>query len=318
MAAVARRGPDPPAGRPWRLDGATGTELQRRGVPVRAPWWTTEALRTPRGRAALAAVHAAHARAGADILTANTFRCNQRALRGLGVAEPAAIRFVNEAVAVARTASAAASDRPLWVAGSLAPAADCYRPDLVPDSASLMREHAWLAGRLVEAGADLILVETMNCVREAVIAAEAGLAAGAAVLVSFVAGGGARLLSGERLAVAVRAVERSGVAAVLVNCTTLERTETCLRAMRKVAEGPIGAYANIEQRSGPAANGHVDRALPVVVDPAGFAESLARWHREFALAVVGGCCGTTPEHLAVAYARPELQSTIDEHIDQRG
>ena len=62
------------------LDGATATELQRRGLPVRPPWWTTAALLSGRGRALLRAVHSDYVRAGAALVTANTFRCNLRAL----------------------------------------------------------------------------------------------------------------------------------------------------------------------------------------------------------------------------------------------
>ena len=54
------------------------------------------------------------------------------------------------------------ADGPVWVAGSMSPVEDCFSPWLVPEDDALRREHAMLAGWLVAAGVDLILVETMN------------------------------------------------------------------------------------------------------------------------------------------------------------
>jgi len=283
-----------------RLDGGTATELQKRGIRVRTPWWTTAALRTKRGRSVLRAVYTDYVTAGAQIITANTFRCNLRALRRAGLDGPAPARMVHAAVRVAREAVAASRpDRPIWVSGSMAPVEDCYRPDLVPGSEDLRAEHAWLARELVAAQVDVVLVETMNCMREARIALDAVLTAGGRALVSFVAADGARLLSGEPIAAAARTVERDGAHAVLVNCTSIPRTEACLRAMRASVEGPIGAYPNIEDRTGVPSMFHVDATLPAVVGPADFASTAARWCADFGLMLIGGCCGTTPRHVAV-------------------
>ena len=289
------------------LDGATATELQRRGVRVRPPWWTTAALLSGRGRAVLRAVHSDYVRAGAQMLTANTFRCNLRALLAAGTDAAGAARLVSGAVRIAR---AAAGGHGVAVAGSMAPVMDCYRPDLVPDTTSLRDEHAWLARELVTAGVDLILVETMNCLREARVATEQALAAGARVAVSLVAGTGDALLSGEAIAPAVVALERDGAEAVLVNCAPPARTERCLRRMREVATGPIGAYPNLEDRSGLAPATHVDRHLPASVTPLALAETAVRWRDEIAVTLLGGCCGSSPAHLrelrrAVAPAGPE-------------
>src|SRR5882762_6374844 len=60
------------------LDGATGTELARRGVDTRGPLFSAEALLSPAGLEALRDVHDSYARAGAQVITANTFRTNPR------------------------------------------------------------------------------------------------------------------------------------------------------------------------------------------------------------------------------------------------
>ncbi|TCO59645.1 homocysteine S-methyltransferase family protein [Actinocrispum wychmicini] len=286
---------------PILLDGAVATELQRAGVPVHAPWWTTAALRTVKGREVLRSVHAAHLRAGAQVITANTFRCHGRALRPLG-ADPAAL--VRTAVGLARDACADTGIQAL-VAGSVAPVADCYRPDLVPPDAELRAEHGALAADLVRSGVDLVLVETMNTVREARIALAAVLDAGARGWVSFVCGPDGRLLSGERLRIAARTIERDGADTVLVNCTSPTDTTRCLAELRSGCAGRIGAYPNIEDRSG--VDGHVDSHLPAELSPVDFANLLARWRAEFGPDVLGGCCGTSPDHLRAAAARLRME-----------
>ena len=282
-----------------RLDGATATELQRRGIEVRDPWWTNAALRTAAGRAVLHTIHAEYRDAGVDVITANTFRCNLRALKGAGLDREAAAGLVRVAVNTATAALDAPGVRPpALVAGSLAPVADCYRPDLVPDQADLRIEHAWLAAQLRDAQVDVVLIETMNTLREARTALDAVLATGGRAWVSFVTTADARLLSGELLAGAARAVEGDGAEAVLVNCASLTHTEASLRVLADVCEGPIGAYPNVEDRRGIAVTTHVNRYLPPLVAPGEFAEAVRRWRAEFGIALAGGCCGTTPEHLA--------------------
>jgi S-methylmethionine-dependent homocysteine/selenocysteine methylase len=277
-----------------RLDGATGTELQRRGIPVRPPWWTSGVLRTDRGLAVLAAIHADYVAAGARVLTANTFRCNLRTLRRAGLDATRAAKLVRRAVGAAR----AWAGTGVRVVGSIGPVEDCYRPDLVPEERILRAEHGWLARELVAAGVRTVLVETMNRIVEARTAVAAVTAAGGRAWVSFVTGPGARLLSGEPLADAVTAVEREGAGAVLVNCASLADIEAALRVTGRVARGPIGAYPNLEDRSGIPAATHVDRHLPALVGPGEFADAVARWVDRYGIQLAGGCCGTTPAHIA--------------------
>jgi S-methylmethionine-dependent homocysteine/selenocysteine methylase len=278
-----------------RLDGGLATELQRQGQPVRPPWWTSAALRTRAGRRVLARTHAAYRAAGAQVLTANTFRTSLRALRRAGATETAAVGLVRTAVGLAQAAATGG----VAVAGSIAPVEDCYDPGRVPADAELRAEHGWLARQLVAAGVDLVLIETVNTVREARVALEQALGAGArTVWVSFVCTGRARLLSGESVAAAGRAVERSGASAVLVNCTPPAETGQALGALRDACAGPVGAYPNLEDRAGVPDWTHVDAALRAAVGPAGFAECALAWRDEIGASVLGGCCGTTPRHIA--------------------
>jgi S-methylmethionine-dependent homocysteine/selenocysteine methylase len=266
------------------LDGATGTELERRGVRADLPLWSSWALLEAQG--VLRRIHADYLDAGADALTAATFRTHARSLGAVGL-EARAAELTAAAVRLAREATERAG-REAFVLGSAAPLEDCYHPERVPAAGALAREHARHARNLVQAGVDAVLAETMNTAREAAAAAEAARAAGAEVLVSFVCGGEARLLSGEPLAEALDAVRAFSPAAVGVNCLAPEAVDACLPVLRK-SGAPFLVYANVT--SGPS---HAK--------PQAYAEAALRWAAAGA-ACVGGCCGTTPAHLAALARR---------------
>jgi len=270
------------------LDGATGTELERRGAPTSLPLWSAHAL--VHAPDLVAAIHADYAAAGADILTANTFRTQRRNLARGGWGDRAR-ELTSLAVELARRAARRfALERKILVVGSAPPLEDCYRPDLVPDEADLRREHALHAEHLAEAGVDAILVETMNSAREAAAALRAARATGLPALVSFACWNGARLLSGEPLQDALAAASREEPAAVLVNCLPPSNVAACLPALRDSAR-PFGVYSNLGEPTDTPG-----RARSEDCAPAAFAELAAKWRLAGAV-ILGGCCGTTPAHI---------------------
>ena len=148
---------------PLLLDGATGTELARRGVDTTLPLWSARALFDDRGLETLTQIHEDYARAGAEILVTNTFRTTGRVLERAG--RPGVWREANRrAVECARagTKAKAGAGRVSVVAGGIAPLEDCYRPDLVPPRDDCLREHRLQAALLASLGVDLIIIETMN------------------------------------------------------------------------------------------------------------------------------------------------------------
>jgi S-methylmethionine-dependent homocysteine/selenocysteine methylase len=268
------------------LDGATGTELERRGVRTPLPAWSAPALLEHPD--VILAIHADYVHAGVEALTANTFRTQRRALAAAGLSDRAA-ELTARAVALARRAGSSGPIPP-FVLGSAPPLEDCYRPDRVPGAEALAREHAEHVSHLDAAGVDGVLVETMNTRREAEVAARAAVARGLPTLVSFVCWDGARLLSGESLRDAADDARRVGASAVLVNCLPPSNVSACLPVLAEVGL-PFGVYANLGEP-----NDDTGFTRSEECGPGGFAAHGSDWIRAGAH-IVGGCCGTTPEHL---------------------
>lgn len=295
---------DVQVGRVLILDGATGTELDRRGVDTSLPLWSARALIV--APHIVRQVHRDYVEAGADVITTNTFRTHRRTLTRAGVGERTR-ELTQLAVTLAREALEQ-SGRTAYVAGSMSPLEDCYSPALVPPDDELRAEHLAMARDLADAGCDLLLVETMNTTREAVIAAECAASTGLPVCVSFVVGPNGRppdqltvvgeaasapmtLLSGESIASAVHALAHVQPAVVMVNCVPLAYIDQAYEELRAASRGPIGSYANV---------GHADDTIGWVltdeVQPAAYARHARRWIKQGA-AIVGGCCGTSPAHI---------------------
>ena len=286
-------------GPPLLLDGATGTELNRRGVGTALPMWSAKALLEAPD--ILRAVHRDYVLAGAEIITANTFRTHRRSLTAAGYGDKANL-LTHKAIELARGAiqDAVPGNRgQVQIAGSIAPLEDCYSPHLVPDSETLLAEHYEMATTLADAGADLLLVETMNTIREAAAAAEVAVATGLPVMASFVCGRDGRLLSGESISGAAGKLSSCGVDAILINCVAAPDLCVGLSMLAAATDLPIGGYGNV---------GYADEIHGWVntnsVEPAAYAMHAERW-MDMGARIIGSCCGTGPGHTE------ELRARID-------
>jgi len=268
-------------GPPLLFDGATGTELELRGVPSRLPLWSAHALLEAPDT--VAAVHRAYAEAGAEVIIANTFRTQGRTLASAGL-EARAAELTARAAELARRSGAD------FVAGSAPPLEDCYRPERVPPDHALRREHAEHARNLAAAGVDFVLAETLGCVREARAAARAAREAGLACIASFVCWEPARLLSGERLQEGLEAAAEEGAVAVGVNCLPTGAVEPCLAALTG-----CGLAFGVQPNLGPPLDER-GAARRDARTPEQLADDAAPWVAAGAR-FLGGCCGTRPAHV---------------------
>jgi S-methylmethionine-dependent homocysteine/selenocysteine methylase len=271
------------------LDGAMGTELQRRGLDVRLPLWSARALVT--APQLVLQIHREYLAAGADIITTNSFRTTARACAHAGWPDRSEA-LTREAVTLAQQARADCTERLILIAGSMAPLEDCYRPDLVPDDDALHGEHSLHARRLADAGVDFLLLETMGTTREAEAACRAAAGTGKEVVVSFLCTAEGLLYGGESIAEAVRTIACLGPTAFSLNCISPRHMAPALLTLRTATPLPLAVYANV-------GGAGEERAETFVhdVSPGEYADFAELWRHQ-GVRIIGGCCGTTPEYIA--------------------
>ena len=298
MPDITRRFSDP---RPIILDGATSTELERRGVPMDPGTWSGLAALTHPD--VLCDLHADYLRAGAEVIIANTYAAAPHHLAAAGFGDRA--REINvRSVELALEARDAAADGPAWVAGSLslmAPGFQSARRLAPAEHAEQLRVQAeWIA----EAGADLLAVEMLRDVEWSTAAMDAALSVGLPVWAGFscvVDEGGVLVTQGSvagpmPLEDVLRAVAGRGEALVAIMHSELEDTGPGLECARRVCEAPLGAWPN---------SGHFEPPhwqFRDVAAPGEFAATAARWVED-GVRVVGGCCGLGPEHVRAVAER---------------
>ncbi len=275
------------------LDGATGTELQRRGVPMHEEAWSAAALLTH--PTVVRAVHEDYIHAGARVITANTFGTSRALLERAGLADRT--RELNRtAVALARSArERVACDESVAIAGSIH---IWHRPD---DDRTLRADLDEQSALLAESGVDLIVLEMMTALDETALAIEASRATGLPVWVGLSVrhaenGEVVLLRDAEPLAAAMEAWVSLGAAAFLVMHSLPDVTRPALDILRGRWTGPCGAYAHMGTFTMP------DWHWVNMLTPEEYAEHAATWVERGAR-LIGGCCGLGPEYIDVLARR---------------
>lgn len=270
---------------PILLDGSTGHLLSTRGVKLVTPLWSATALLEREGVSVLRSIHADYIRAGAELITANTFRTHIRTLRNADLASrhveltKSAVRTVREAI------DQTSPDRPVYVAGSVGPVEDCYRPDLVPSDGELYDEHRRHIDVLYAADVDMLLFETINTIREAASVCRYAVETGLPFAVSFVCKDDRNLLSGEPLEEAVTRMAEYKPAIVMVNCSRPEVMTGQIRVLSRSGMR-IGAYANV-----------LATEKKKMMTPKEYLKYVEQWMTEYSVNLIGGCCGTDPQYI---------------------
>jgi enediyne biosynthesis protein CalE2 len=284
-------------GQPVILDGGIGTEILRRDVT----WADHQLLERP---TVVRAIHQEYVRAGADVISTNTFQLTRRALYnhfrddahrehvGPADLEDRAERLLRAAARLAvESRDAVGAGRPVAVAGAITTLEWCFRPDLAPTPVQARAEYVETIGTLADAGCDLVLIETVNSVGEAVVATEAANEVGLPCWLAFAPTEDGRLFTGESLEQADAALTPLGVDAILVNCAPPDDCRAGLRELARVHSGASGLYPHV---------GRFDPPEWLFTDeypPDRYAQEAQEW-RSMGATVIGGCCGTTPDHVA--------------------
>lgn len=271
------------------LDGATGTQLRSRGMPVgvNTDFWAYEHPEV------ITALKRAYVDAGSDIIYAPTFSANRMALEMHGLEG----RIAELNAGLVKLAREAADGRTL-VAGDFATCGRPLEPVGTLSYEALLDVYREQIELVAAAGADLLVAETMMAVDECACFVEAAQSVcDLPVICTLTMESDGHLMFGGDAVEAVETLQALGVDAVGLNCSVgPDQLESVVASMKAVAEVPIVAKPNA--------------GLPVMdekgqahysMTPEQFAAAMAKLV-DAGASLIGGCCGTGPEYIAALKA----------------
>ena len=285
-------------GQPVVIDGGTGTELQKAGVPMHDKVWSGRAVLSDPD--SVRRVHEDFIRAGAEVIITNTFATARHMLEPGGLGEH--VEVINtDAVKLAQQARDNTPERPVAIIGAICEwtfmsESEWNTPETVGHS---VREQANL---LSSAGVDALALEMCERSEFSSVAVEVASETGlplwigmsarkhedAAGLSAF----GYPDRSFEELALAL---SRYPAMAMNIMHTPIPDVDEALRIVRKHWDGPIGVYPEAGSFIMP------NWQFVDVIEPQDLAEAAKRWVGDGAR-MIGGCCGLGPEHIAAIRA----------------
>ncbi|MEE9198753.1 MAG: homocysteine S-methyltransferase family protein [Dehalococcoidia bacterium] len=280
------------------LDGGTGTEIKRRGLAQGLSRLAVEGMINAPDR--LQEIHEDYIQAGADVIITNTYIGNGPALTRAGV-DSERVRELNILAAdtAKRAREAASGGREVVIAGSMGPVGRSYDPDDVPPYETCLSTYQEQARALAEGGVDVVLVEAVSRVSGAKAGVEASREVGLSAWAAFVADSQGRVQSGESMKEAAEVLMSAGATAILINCTPAPDVALALQELIRVWQLPIGAYAQAATYAGRGWE------FAASMSPEQYLVYAQEWV-SIGAQIVGGCCGTTPEHIrALKASLPE-------------
>jgi len=283
------------AGEKILLDGATGSEMRRRGVPAHTDgWFGGAALSDPE---ILLDAHAGYIETGANLIISNTFATHMGVLRAAG-AEADFEALNRRSVEIAVHARDAGGRPDVLVAAGIS---HWSFTDENPPLDELERDAAAQLRILADAGAELVILEMMVDVDRMLRLISAAKTVDLPLWVGFSVGGEVgqlpdpnvmTLRDGELLSGGVDALKGHGVDAIHIMHTDVSHIDQCLDVMFDRWSGPIGVYAHSWPEENP-------------ISPVDYAALSVGW-LERGVSLIGGCCGTQPEHLTELAKIPGL------------
>ena len=285
------------------LDGATGTELQRRGAPMDPAAWCGPA--TLENDHILTAIHADYIEAGSDVVTANTFAASRIMLKAAGLADRSE-EIVTRAVEAALKARTVSGKSSVVIAGSLShmvPVAEGTAkvdPAKIPSEAEISDAFHSVAHTAKRTGAELILLEMMYEPKRTKLAVEAALSTGLPVWFGMSArrGSDGKLKAFhhlEELPIAdiINLIPANGIDAAGVMHTGAEVISDTLVEIKKQFKGPIAVYPDSGYFEMP------DWKFVDIIPPDRYGQFVRQWLKD-GVQMIGGCCGLGLDHIREA------------------
>lgn len=280
--------------RPVVCDGAMGTQLNEKGFAYGTCF---EGLNLTHPDVVME-IHKSYILAGADLIQTNTYAANRLALERHGLGDK--VQEINRRAAQIARKARDVVGTPTLIAGSVGP----LGPQVgVPGGLDREQAHGLFAEQisaLVYGGVDLIILETFGNLTEAVIALEAAKGiTELPVVAQLTFGEDGRTMAGQLPADVARTLARLGAAVVGANCSV--GPSGMQRVVSGMAQGLAGQEGDMPYLSAQPNAGWPHRHAGRVFYPSQpdyFAAQAVQSVQEHGVRLVGGCCGTTPEHIA--------------------
>jgi len=283
--------------RPLLCDGAMGTLLYARGIGYEQCF---DALNLAQPEL-IQGIHREYIAAGAQIIETNTFGANRAKLEEYGLGEQA--REINLRAARLAREAREVSGQPVFIAGAIGPSG---RPLQAPDEQHLDELRALFReqmGALIDGGIDLLILETFTSLtelRQAVLAAQECGGVPVVAQMSFYEDG--HTLSGQSAARVATVLTDLGVDVIGANCSvgpagTLDVLEEMIATLKQQAGDDLPAARLFSAQPNAGLPARIGNRFFYMTTPDYFADYAVRF-AEAGVHLIGGCCGTTPRHIA--------------------
>ena len=270
------------SGKPLILDGAIGSLLQQKGFETDDILWTTNVNFNAPGE--VIKIHRDYIAAGADIITTNTFRTNPYSLEQAGIFDIG--KYVEAAVNLAKTA---ARGHNILIAGSNAPAEDCYKKERDISESILSDNHCKHIDLLIDNGVDFILNETQSHFDEIKIICNYCNSNNIPYVISLYLDENLDILSGEALLFVMSFIREHNPLAIGINCISIEQFKKVFDRIN-LDNFNWGFYLNC------GAGKPTDKNITCGVSPSYYAKIVSE-SLSYNPSFVGSCCGSSPGHI---------------------
>ncbi len=302
------------------IDGAFGTELERKGFNINDALWSAKFLME--NPLAIAEVHRDYLLAGADCITTASYQASFEGFMKKGLSEKEAYALIQSAITIAQDTRDTFREeirhdthrqKPL-VAASIGPygafLADGseFRGDYGLSEEALIAFHRKRMACIVETAPDILACETIPCLDEAkALCRLLKEFPQMHAWVSFSAKDGEHINSGERIAECAMWLDsQEQVIAIGINCTAPQHIASLIEQIKAVSSKPIIVYPN-----GGASYDALSKTWSGTSTASSYGQMGLAWYKKGA-SVIGGCCQTTPEDIQeiAKWVRPEIKGVV--------
>ena len=271
------------------LDGAVGTQLRTYNIPLDLPIWSANAnLNYPE---IIIKIHKEYISAGADIITANTFRSTPWTYRKAGFSNQKAFDLSKDSFFYGIDCAFKAAESETKIAASITSVDDCYTPENFRGKTATEDIYGQLLEWVDETDVNIILFETMGNVEEIKIAIDMSRSLKKTTWISLIMKDKDRLLDRTPLSNVMSLIQSNNIDLLLLNCNNLKLTLETLEQITEFRNYNIGAYPNLGLKE-------YQNNFSTILDERKFKSDMDSilYHKP---SVLGTCCGSSPNHTKI-------------------